>query len=671
MANKKKSAPAKAIVAPPRSAPPDGRDVQPREPSPGNAPVKSPVAPADARHPEADAFLRRHRYVVASILAVLSFFLFMQGGTNWNGGDSRGLTDLAYWAARTGEFSLANHPAYNDPAIPLGGWAARGDDGRAVSVYPVGTVVFTAVGLRLLEAAGTYPSIAEIGPAIKTAACLIMALAVGALFLVLLEFLSAQMALIGAFLLFGLGSPVHGSLAHSGWTQTGALFSLILSCLFALPLLRSGRLQPTIETTALVLAGFFAVWAFFCRTTFGLWGVLFFAWALYAMRAGVWKPALGGLLAAVAGFALNKAAMGGLLGSYVAKAAGEAGFGGSPVAMAGRGLAMLFSPTRGMFLFMPWTLLFVGGLGWWISGAMRHRPWRDFKTLLLARPSPEHIRTAFLLAHLAFAVGIFLVLCAFRQWHGGWAAGPRLQADFFPSALLASAPVLAWLGRRLWGIALVCVLALPAVLFQGRAATMVYSFPEEYVPAAEIDDFWWDWKHGSLAWYWTGGGPYRSLVGYDGLEPVLTGKTISASEPNAERFLSRGVRAEAAANRFAIFQREAEWVFQPAPSLGLEAEAVLLLKLEMPLDSRVRELSVAINGRRTGHFHVVSTQNERTVALRIPAGAIESGAVNTLTLTQHSPTPAQFGNGLIHVQSLLLSPWKDVNEEKIESALVN
>jgi hypothetical protein len=183
----------------------------------------------------------------------------------------------------------------------------------------------------------------------------------------------------------------------------------VLALLGAVACLTAKELRPS---PSAVLLGFCLGMAVAIRPT-----NIAFAGPLFAVA--VWRRPSGALVAAIVGLvvltpfaAYNLATFGSLLGGYGQYAA-RLKIGGVPAHLAG----ILVSPSRGLLLYFPATLLFIG--------------------LLAANPSA--LRKDLVLALSSGVVLLTTIVAAWSNWWGGWCFGPRLMTE-------AQAPMLLVIG---------------------------------------------------------------------------------------------------------------------------------------------------------------------------------------------------------------------------------
>lgn len=618
-----------------------------------SAPSKEPSKSRDNRpafHDRLDAMLDRQPAWVGFLLFLSLFLLYQSNGGTWNSGDTRALVDLSWWVWHRGEWSLTEHPGYMDKDPIPGYWAVRLDDGFIATVYPPGVLLFSVPGYAILDVFGVPSSLFNAPQLAKPIVAFMMAGMCVVGWFLLRKRVSALAALLAA-LLVGAASPIYGMLSQALWSQSGAVLAQALSCLFVAWMAGDGRgPSGAWRVIVLILAGFFAVWAAFCRPTFGAWSLFFAVFLAMRLRMEFWKPCIGAAVAIVLGLLLYNATTGSPLGLYTEKQTGEAGFTFNPVAMVSHFAGLMVSPGRGLLLYSPWTVLIAAGLVWM---GLRQR-WRD----------------SWLLLHTGFLALMILTLSAFKLWHGGWSAGPRLQADALFSAFFVFAPVLDWMLKRWWGIALVAVLALPGVFIQHRIANMTGNTLERHVNV-KMEETLWDWETGAYLWYATKGRTMREVLEVN-REPHLEGNAILATVENPERFIQGGVRIVVRPDGVPVFDlvsREAVFTFVPPTGIASDRRFVIIEFDRSTEPGAARTLSVFLNRRKLGAFSFIDEVDPSQVALQIPSGAIEANKRNTLTIRDKEPAMGGFGDVLLNVRSIRFVGDSDVLDVRLSDIL--
>ncbi len=289
---------------------------------------------------------------------------------------------------------------------------------------------------------------------------------------------SAAIALGAAF-----GTPLWSTLSRALWGQTWAVF---LTGYLAYRLLEDDtKTRPANGATLATLAS----WAFFARPTGAIAVIGVTAYLALHRRALLAQWLAAGLFWLACFLALSWKVYGVLIPPYYQGETLRSG----PIA--GAIAAILFSPSRGLFVFVP-TSLWILSLALWRFPVLRQR------------------------ALASLALGIWLVylplIASDVKWWGGYSYGPRLMADLIPwlvllavlacEVQLRSRPVpssgtavsmssaVTVLGAI--ALAISIVMNAPGALYD---ATMLWN-----IAPADLDkhpERVWDWKHPQfLAW---------------------------------------------------------------------------------------------------------------------------------------------------------------------------
>ena len=427
----------------------------------------------DPHAPPAPHARRRSDRIAAILLALLAFFTFNANLHSIPAADT--------YAARYLPFSiLQNHSVLLNPiastvaqgrslpTVPgLGDtafWIAKGKADHLVSLYPVAVPVVLAPlyipAVAYLDASGWNPHVFDQVARVmeKLCASLIAATSVALVYLLLRRRCSPRVAaLLCAAYAFGTTTWVISSQAL--WMH--GLAQLLVA---ATMLLITGR------STVLRV-----VWAgFLCGLIAAVRqpdAVLALALGLYGLRwAGRWVPAFvaAALIPVALTLAYNLVAVGHFSGAYGLLARPDhlnADFLGG---VAG----LLFSPTRGLFVFSPF-LLFVP---LFIVRAFRE-------------PGQRALAGLIVLAVMAQVAGYALV-----DWRQGVSWGPRWLTDCLPMLMWLLPPIVTALsrpGRIAWGATCAVAIAIQAVgafWYTGAVDTamLTANHSDRYMPMWEL-----------------------------------------------------------------------------------------------------------------------------------------------------------------------------------------
>ena len=263
--------------------------------------------------------------------------------------------------------------------------------------------------------------------------------------------------------IYGLGTCLFSILNKALWQHSPAVFWLTL-VLFAL--FRARDRRPNLWVT---IAGFSAGMAVFCRPTNIAFLVFALAWILFALRA--WQPVVNFCFGAIPPLAVA------LIYNSV--------YWGDPFSTGGYGVtghvlrpsltrvvALLVSPGRGLFVFLPFSILLPIALYY----QFRKRNVDTRLTLLVGA------------MFLAIVTTVF-VTSAWPVWWGGFSYGPRILSDFTPILVWLLFPLVKYSSRRVWkglliglGVLAVAIHSV-AVVAQERP----YYWEQLYMPADQSD----------------------------------------------------------------------------------------------------------------------------------------------------------------------------------------
>lgn len=333
------------------------------------------------------------------------------------------------WAAVSllgeGNFDLDEFRPAIDPILVQ---TITSPSGRVYSMYPPGSTLALLPFLLPARLAGAPLSLALLDAAAKAAAALWTAASVG-LLLVALKRYAPRGAWLATFA-YAFGTTAFSAAAQDLWqhgpSQCGLAAALLL---LAVP-----RSSPRRE---LGLGGALG-WAVLCRTSNLLPALVLFT---AGGRRG-WRSA-GRIAAGAVPFAIftvvyNNATTGAPLLFAHTVHHGGAGFGQNLTTGV---LALLFEPSRGLFVYSPFLLLAVAG----VLGEVRR---------LRRAPRPEHPGdpppAPLAVVGAAAALPLLLLVAQWEEWHGGWSYGYRIisEVGLLLSPAFAAA-VAHWRGRRI------------------------------------------------------------------------------------------------------------------------------------------------------------------------------------------------------------------------------
>ena len=292
--------------------------------------------------------------------------------------------------------------------------------------------------------------------------------AVTLIYLAALELLPASSALLVA-LTFAFGTLMWSLVARALWQHSPSVF---LNSLLVLLLIRGN-----FSRRVCVGSGFILALAFFVRPTNAVPVVVIGAYLLVRVgwEAAVWLAA--GAVAPVAGFVwMNLSMYGTVLAPFFLPVRANA----TSLAFHSQiGLALvsnLFSPARGLFVFMPFFIfLLVPGV-WREPMGDRQRQLRPWFCALVA-------------CHM-------VLIATHTDWWGGYTYGPRYLVDVFPYLMILWSPAVKWVGGHLGRRVVLVATLLVAGFIQFRGATSIKAQEWNSTPVSVNSDTGriWDWR---------------------------------------------------------------------------------------------------------------------------------------------------------------------------------
>jgi hypothetical protein len=296
----------------------------------------------------------------------------------------------------------------------------------------------------------------------KATAATMAAASAAVLLLVLRRFCPPRTATV-LVLLYAFGSNTWVVSSQAMW-QHG--MSELLIAVALLWLLRGTREEGGRARLALAGSGLALALAVANRPPNAILAVALALYVVHCLRGRSWPFFLCPPVVAALQLGYNLYFFGSLAGAQGGRAAEWS----TPIL---EGLAgLLVSPSRGLFLYTPWTLFSVGGA-------------------ILAWRSPSWL----LLRYLSIAVAAQLLLYSrWMMWWGGAGFGPRLITDLLPLLTLLLVPVVAVARSRALR-ALLAAAAVIAIAIQAVGAFLVF-------PGLDEPARLWSWRRSQLAVAW-------------------------------------------------------------------------------------------------------------------------------------------------------------------------
>ena len=261
---------------------------------------------------------------------------------------------------------------------------------------------------------------------------------------------------------FAFGTQAWGIASRTMWMQAPSMLCMALALLFALKSVSSPRYFTALG--AVLALGYFV------RPTNAVPLFAFGVWALVKHRAFVTRYVVGASVVAVAFLAANLALYGQPLQPYFRASRLAI----TPTAVQAL-LANLVSPSRGILIFVPITIL----------AALGFRMRAKARTL-----------TSLDVVIAATIFGYWIGVSLFPDWTGGWSYGPRLLADVVPLMVWFLPPIFEALARsrNTVVIGLAALLVVLGVAIQARGAfverTATWNWEPRFLDPARV----WDWS---------------------------------------------------------------------------------------------------------------------------------------------------------------------------------
>jgi len=294
------------------------------------------------------------------------------------------------------------------------------------------------------------------------AAALIVAATVAVMFAIARRLSSRLWIAYATAFIYAFGTQAWGIASRTVWMQAPSMLCVALALLFALRVAESPRW----------LTGLGAILAlgYFVRPTNAVPLAVFGVWVLVRHRSGFVRFLAGAAAVSATFVVANLALYGQLLQPYFRANRLDL----TPTVFQAL-LANLVSPSRGVLVFVPVTILAVLGF--------RHLAKRGMLSSLDITVG-------------ATVVGYWIGVSCFPDWTGGWSYGPRLLADAVPLIMWFLPSILEGLARSrnavLIGLATLVVVL--SVGIQARGAfvqrTATWNWEPRYLDPARV----WDWS---------------------------------------------------------------------------------------------------------------------------------------------------------------------------------
>jgi hypothetical protein len=347
------------------------------------------------------------------------------------------------------------------------GFQTERRNGHVYYAVPLGTSLFevpvVAVG-SLLDADGLDAKVSKgiNQPWDGLSAALITAATAAVVFAIARRRSSRWWVAYATAFVFAFGTQAWGIASRTMWMQAPSMLCLALALWFATRVDESPRWFAAL--------GAILALAYFVRPTNAVPLLVFGVWVLLQHRGALRRFVAGAAAVSVAFVVTNLALYGMVLQPYF-RASRLVLSSTVPEAL----LANLVSPSRGILIFVPVSILAVLG----------------FRTLARTRTlDPLDVVVA------VTVVGYWIGVSCFPDWTGGWSYGPRFLADVVPLLMWFLPPVFDALARsrNAVRIGLASLLIVVSVGIQARGAfverTSTWNWEPRYLDPARV----WDWR---------------------------------------------------------------------------------------------------------------------------------------------------------------------------------
>jgi hypothetical protein len=424
------------------------------------------------------ASLRRISGVDLLLLGALPIYLLYVGNGFFLGsGDSLATRRLPSLILQEGTIDLAHTPPFDQRDQRH--YSVLWFDEKTLPSFPLGTA-FLAVPYTAVALAATGGEVSDtlvvrwekhLAALLATASACLLFLGVRGRF--------GDRAAVATAAVFALATPMVTYTSQALWATAGEIFCLTL----AFWLLSSQQARVARAS----LAGLALGLAYLCRPTAAV--------ALAVLGVALFRAdrraALGLAAASAASLAFVmlglQAIYGHPLGGYGIMNAHPALYGRDlPNGLAG----VLFSPSRGLFAYLPYLLL--------VPLGFRFPGWsRELGQLISAS--------------LGIVLGAYILAASYAKWWGGWSLGPRLMTEAAPFLALLTLPL--WLG---WPrIRVGTRMALAAALVFAIATQILSTYRTEgrhWNATVDVDahpEVLWSLRNSQLAAIWWPGWSFR------------------------------------------------------------------------------------------------------------------------------------------------------------------
>lgn len=451
------------------------------------------------------------------------------------------------------------------------------ENGHYYDMYPMGTPLLSLPAVYIANSAGMNAFRMKDNSSLQvTLASIISPLIFLMLFLIGRRYVSDMASLCISLIMF-LGSSLMSSLAVALWSHNYAiLLSLIVFWLIARHETSGGqaKLHPYIIGVLLFLC-------YLTRPSFSIFILATFSYLFFADRKALIKAA--GLsfvlLMGFVGFSLME--FGTFLPYYYTLKLGTS----EPLTAL---YGVLFSPSRGLFIYSPMLLLIVAGI------ARYFRVLKGNRTFLMA---------------LGWAAFNIITVAIWAIWSGGHCFGPRLLVDSFPSYVIITFMLWSHLPNELsgklkkagvWSFMVLSAFAIWANSYQGIYNEWTHMWNKFPSLGKDVNRIVLDWSHmqifstaesvkDKLLWFY-GDEPHEVVI--DHQRKILLDFDLSGKSPDG--FIKRGTyRVQQGNAKGALEDYNRALAGWPNSLKALQLRGSLLLTLGN-LDPAIRDLDAVL-----------------------------------------------------------------------------
>lgn len=304
--------------------------------------------------------------------------------------------------------------------------------------------------------------------------------------------------------------------------------------------------------------------------------------------------------------------------------------------------AHLFSPSRGLLIFIPFFILV---------------PFSFLPKIYSYKPNGFYNLNLFGFSVLT----LISVIAAYNKWWAGYGYGPRFWSEMLPFLCLLSIPTLNWLIKKNWGKAVIFFLVIYSIFIQVVGA---WKYDEGWDSAVQVDKnptACWQLYDNTILFCLTGGishyGPVNTDKSYD-----IFNKLIKTSDENNKHFLRSGFYGQENWGVWTRGRYPAVILF----SLPQKMDGWLLFKVaahSSPINPK--KIKCYLNGNFIGEYKfkndIKSGLKPESFALLVPANFL-TGGLEKLKIKCSEGN--YYGSGLSRFYGFGIYEFGWINQEK-------